>query len=117
MRWILLAMVMVATAATVVGCGSKSDPGPTCAQITDHMLEVTKQELVGHGDELLGQRKTMIEQCEGRKLTADQRRCLVAAKDMAGFAACRAGKDPAPGPDEKPRRPRPPVGSGSAQQP
>lgn len=116
MRWILFAMVMVVT-GVATGCGSKSDPGPTCAQITDHMLEVTKQELVGHGDELLGQRKQLIEQCEARKMNADQRRCLLAAKDMAGFATCRAGKDPAPAPDEKPRRPRPPAGSGSAPTP
>src|SRR5690349_1197009 len=91
-------------------CGA--DSGPSCTQVTDHMLEVTKQEIAGHGDELLGQRRQMIEQCETRKMTADQRRCLVAAKDMAGFAACRAGKapDPVPG-NEKPRTPRPPTGS------
>jgi hypothetical protein len=104
-RWILLPLL-------IAGC-SKPDPGPSCTVIADHMLEVTKQELVGHGDEIMGQRKSMVEGCEARKWSADQRRCLMAAKDLAGFAACRAG-NAADAPAEKPRKPRPPAGSAPA---
>ncbi|MBS1124209.1 MAG: hypothetical protein H6Q90_6437 [Deltaproteobacteria bacterium] len=105
MRWIRFPLLAV----LAIGC-SKPDPGPSCTLITDHMLEVTKQEILGHGDELLGQRTQLIASCEQRQWSADQRRCLMAAKDLAGFAACRAG--PAPdAPAEKPRKPRTPAGS------
>lgn len=94
----------------IVGCGGKVDEGPTCTQVTDHMLDVTKQQLVGHGDMELGQRGAMIAQCEQRKMSGEQRRCLMAAKDIPGIAACRAGKTDVL---EKPRKPRPPAGSSS----
>jgi len=106
MRWIMVAMLVAA-------CGKAEDPGPTCAQVTDHMLEVTKQQLVGHGDMVLGQRNAMIAQCESRTMPAQTRKCLVAAKTLDAIAACRAGKtDGSPTePFEKPRKPRAPRGS------
>ncbi len=69
------------------------------------MLQVTKEKLVGHGDMVLGQRTPMIAQCEARKMSADQRRCLMAATDLSMLAACRTGKVQPQ--DEKPRNPRP----------
>jgi hypothetical protein len=83
----------------------------------DHILEVSKQQLVGHGDMELGQRDAMIAQCEARNLDADKRRCLYKASTLDELAACKAGDTsappgpsivvPAPKPQHKPRPPRP----------
>ena len=88
MRWIAIAMVFA-------GCGKSTDPGPSCAQVVDHMLEVTKQTLVGHDNMVLGPRDAMIAQCDKRQMPADKRACLMAAKTTAEIGACRANSDPA----------------------
>lgn len=82
-------MKRLLVALALVGC--KADPGPACPQIVDHMLEVTKQQLTGHGNLELGNRKQMIDICEGRKLDATQRRCIMAAKTLAALAECQKG--------------------------
>lgn len=105
MRWIAIAMVVTAC--------SKPDPGPPCGQVIDHMLDVTKQQLVGHGDAITSQRAGMVKQCEERKMPAATRKCLIAATTLAQIAECKAGT----GSPEKPG-PRSPVvapGSGSAK--
>lgn len=105
-RLLALAVLGWLVAGTVTACSKPApDPGPSCAQVVDHMLEVTKQQLTGHGDMELGNRKTMIAQCEQRTLSADQRRCLVAAKDLTAIAAC------------SPARPAPPARSAPAAAP
>jgi len=70
----------------LVGCSK--DEGPPCSAVVDHMLEVTKQ-MAGHEDMKLGDRKQMIGLCEKKSYTADEKRCLVAAKDLNAIAACR----------------------------
>jgi hypothetical protein len=84
MRTFILAAVIAAA-----GCSTKDD-GPTCAQVTDHLFEVTKIAYPGHGDMAMGNRKSEIESCEKRKIPADVRRCIMAAPDMTGVAKCRA---------------------------
>lgn len=111
MRSMLLVVGLFALA-----CGKKAeDPGPTCDQVVDHMLEVTKQQMVGHGAELKTQKAAMVKQCEDRKMPAATRRCLVAAKSLPEIAECRAGKKPegaaGPGPA------RPPAGSAGSAAP
>jgi hypothetical protein len=89
----LAAVAVLAALAALAAC--KDDPGPSCAQVTDHMLEVTKQMLAGHdGMGQLGDRKAMIAQCEQRNLTKQVRQCLMTAKDLDGFAACRKSAVP-----------------------
>ena len=79
MRFLLLVML--------VAC--KDDPGPSCTQVVDHVLEVTKQVLPGHETVgMVGDRKASIDQCEARKLPKDARKCLVAAKTLDGFGDC-----------------------------
>jgi len=95
MRWLVICLI----------AGCKSDPGPTCAEVTDHMLEVTKQQVIGHEGMVLGQRDAMIAQCNQREMPAETRRCLLAAKDLPALASCRAGAKVEPDPNEKPRRP------------
>lgn len=98
MRWLL-------AVALLAGCSKKADRGPSCAEVTDHMLEVTRQQLTGHGEMELGNRKAMIAQCEERKMPAATRKCLVAATDLPAIAACRAGKKPEPDPETAPAAP------------
>lgn len=95
MRFMLLALLVAAA-----GCSKKekADPGPPCDQVVDHMLVVMKQGLTGHDDLALGNKKQMVEQCESRKLSAKERRCLLEAKDLAGLASCRDAKAPEPAP-------------------
>lgn len=97
--------------ALLVVAGCKSD-APSCAQVTDHLLVVTKQQVVGHDTEELANRDVMIAQCEARELSADTRRCLLAARTLTEIAACKAGDATAtpidPKSVEKPRKPRPP---------
>ena len=79
----ILLLVLVAAA-----CSKTADKGPSCAQVVDNMMTVTKQQLTGHGDLEVQNRGQMIEQCEKRDLTVDQKKCLATAKDLTGIAAC-----------------------------
>lgn len=84
--------VIVLLVASLIACSNKSASGPSCDKVVDNMLAVTKTQLTGHGDMELGNRKVMIEQCEARKMPADQRTCLVTAKDLTAIAACTPKK-------------------------
>lgn len=84
--------VIVLLVASLTACSKTSESGPSCDKVVDNMLAVTKTQLTGHGDMELGNRKVMIEQCEARKMPAEQRTCLVTAKDLAAIAACTPKK-------------------------
>jgi len=86
MRWVVFTML-------VVGCGNK-DEGPPCGKVVDHMLEVMK-ELPSHEGMAMGNRKQMIGLCEQKNYTADEKRCLITAKDLTAIAACRPATPPA----------------------
>jgi hypothetical protein len=47
-----------------------------------------KSGLTGHGNVEMGNKKQMVEQCEARKMSAAQRTCMVAAKDVTTLASC-----------------------------
>lgn len=80
MRWLIL--------VALAGCGSKDD-GPSCEQVVDNMLTITKQAMpAGHDGMEMQNRKAMVDQCVARKMSAEQRRCLATAKDVTGMAAC-----------------------------
>lgn len=105
---------LVLLAALLVACSKKQDAGPPCDKVVDHMLELTKQMLAGHGDQQLGDRQAMIDQCVQRKLPASERSCLLAAKSLEDLAKCRnAEKKPAT-PTPEPTRPLPTT-TGSAE--
>jgi hypothetical protein len=116
---------LVLLAALLVACSKKKaeDAAPSCDQVVDHMLEVTKQMLPGHGDQPMGDRKAMIAQCEQRNMPAAQRRCLVAAKSFDDLAKCRGNETPpaqrpvpvAPPPTPSPPTPAPAGEPGSAE--
>ena len=78
----------------VVGC--KDDPGPPCDKVVDHMAEVMKQGMTGHDELQVGNRKTGIAFCEQKKFSKEARQCLLAAKDVAGIAACQKLLPPPP---------------------
>lgn len=115
-RCVLLVLV-------VAGC-KKEPPPPTCEQISDHMLEVTKLAMPGHDPSYLGDRKAMVAQCEKRNLSREVRNCLMKATTLEGLGACQAGsKKPEPQPTRPlpttapeapaPAQPAAPSGSGS----
>ncbi len=94
----------------LVGCGGKKDPGPPCEKVVEHMLEVTKQQLMGHETaNFNSQRKAMVAQCEQRNMSHEMRTCLIATQTIADIAKCRGGKTDVL---ERPRKPR--AGSGSS---
>jgi hypothetical protein len=71
-----------------VACGSKADPVPSCAQVVDHMLDITKQQMAGRGGSDQNLRGQMVAQCEQRNMPAEARRCIAAANDVAALAEC-----------------------------
>jgi hypothetical protein len=101
-------MLRVVVLVILVGCSKKAS-GPSCEQVVEHMLEVTKQQLMGHdGANFTQQKKAMVKQCEDRNMSAEVRTCLLAAQTISDIANCRGGKTDV---FEKPRRPRPTSGS------
>jgi small lipoprotein (TIGR04454 family) len=105
-------MLRAALLVILVGCGGKTDEGPSCDKVVDHMLEVTKTQLSGHeGANFNSQRKAMVAQCETRKMSSEMRTCLVGATTIAEIAKCRGTKSDV---IEKPRRPRPGKAPGSS---
>src|SRR5574338_1207759 len=105
----------VMIAALLVAACNKSDPGPPCGKVVDHVQELMKQMMPGHDEAALGDRTHMIAQCEQRKMPAKVRRCLVDAKTFNDLAACQAQgpkpptrpAPPAPTPSEAPPGPTP----------
>jgi hypothetical protein len=87
--------------ALALGCGcerKKEDPGPTCEQVADHMNEISRKAYPGHGDMMpASSRKVYVAQCQSRKLTGKQRRCILDAQSIEAMAACM----PREKPDEK----------------
>ena len=88
----------------------KSDPGPACDKIVDHMLELTKQQLTGHDTVQVGDRKVMIAFCEKRQMTKPARQCLLDAKSLDDLAKCKQLEGlatPAPTPAPRSDKPTP----------
>src|SRR5437867_2117534 len=102
------AFVTILIACLVAACHHE-DPGPACPQVVDHMLEVTKLGLTGHGNIELGNRTQMIAGCEQRKYPASVRKCLLGAKDLTQLGNCQKYEPPAP--HDPPPPPAVPVGS------
>ena len=87
--------------ALVIACGGKSESdAPSCAQVMDHILEITRNQLVGHGDEVKSQRAGMIKQCEDRNMAPDLRKCLFQAKTLDDIAKCQGTSTPKPRPQK-----------------
>ena len=100
-------MRLLLVASFAIAC--QKDQGPACSQVVDHILDVTKQGLTGHGNEELGNRKQMIEHCD-KTLSKAARTCIAAAKDLEGLAGCRTLEPAAP--RDLPR-PVPPAAAGN----
>jgi hypothetical protein len=85
-------MKRLAFVLLLVACSKKAaeDKGPTCAEVTDHVLEVARIAYPGHGDMgASGNRQSQIDACEARKMPVAERRCMIAAKSMEALAQCR----------------------------
>jgi hypothetical protein len=90
MRGFVIAVLVVA------GCQSKDDPGPPCATVVDHLNEVMKQSMPAHAGMELGNHAAMLHQCENRKMSPTERRCLLATKTTTDIAACTTAQAPKP---------------------
>jgi len=94
--------IVVLIIGVALGACSKKDPGPSCEQVVDHMLEITKQQLVGHDNVVFAsQKKAMVAQCESRNMAAEMRTCLLGTQTISDIAKCRGGKTDV---IERPRR-------------
>jgi hypothetical protein len=73
--------------------GKKEDPGPSCEQLTDHLLGLMNQSVPpGHGNMQMGNHKQMVHTCVEHKYTASVRTCILAAKTIPDAAACSGEK-------------------------
>jgi len=85
---------VIALALLVAACGKKDDDSaPTCAQVVDHMLVITKQETIAGHDNMGNKVKApMIQQCESgpMAMSAEMRRCVINAKDVNALGECTA---------------------------
>jgi hypothetical protein len=113
MRALLFVLVV-----PLAGCSKKTDNGPACPEVVDHMVIVMKEGLKGHESVNLGDRGQMITQCEQRKMSPSVRRCLATAKNLEALASCRPAPTgaprPTPGPAPQQPLPAPPLPAGSA---
>ena len=74
----------------LASCSKTDDKAPTCAEVTDHVLKTVQIAYPGHGDmNGRGNRETEIQQCEARKMSASERRCVIGAKTPQAIAQCR----------------------------
>lgn len=106
----VVAPVVLVVALALGACSSSkkaADPGPSCADVVDNIMKVTKEKLAGHGDLQVQNRSVMIQQCEKRKLSPEQRTCLAAAKDLNAIATCTPR--PATPPRPATKAPAPPT--------
>jgi small lipoprotein (TIGR04454 family) len=83
-----LLVPFVVLAALAAGCSKRADSGPPCDKVVDHLLEVTKQSLVGHEAMAADLKKQMVQQCVDRNYSQQTRECLMAAKDTAALTIC-----------------------------
>ena len=83
-------MKRLAILVLLVGCSKSADKVPTCAEVTDHLLKTVQIAYPGHGDMSgRGNRETEIQQCEARKMSTSERRCILAAKTPEAIGECR----------------------------
>jgi hypothetical protein len=114
---------IVSCALALFACG---DSGPPCSEVTEHILQVTLAVMPAHQGMTLGNKKQMNEHCE-KAMPAEERRCILKAKDLNDVSMCRPRVAPAPVPASAPTpppamppapppptQPAPAPGSGSA---
>ena len=78
-------------------CSKKAaeEKAPPCAEVVDNMLKIVQGQYPGHGDMgAMGNREQAIQQCEVRKMTATEKRCITNAKTMDDLAKCRRASMP-----------------------
>ncbi len=79
----------------LAACSKKAEKVPTCAEVTDNMLKIVQGQYPGHGDMGgMGNRENAIKQCETRDMPANEKRCIVKAKNVEELGACRRASMP-----------------------
>ena len=98
--------------AALAACGGKDDPGPSCEQLTDHLLAVMTGTAPGHAGMAMAPRQLMIQRCDDKHYTPAVRTCMLAATTMASAGAC-SGEKPLVQPHQPQHLDLKPAGSGS----
>jgi hypothetical protein len=90
-------MKRLALVLLLCACSSKKaeEKAPTCAEVTDKMIQIMQIAYPGHGDMGgMGNRERTVQECEARKMPAAEKRCIVAAKTMEDLGVCRRAAMP-----------------------
>jgi len=98
--------------AALAACSGKDDPGPSCAQLTDHLLAVMSGTVPGHTGMAMAPRQLMIQRCDEKHYAPQVRSCMLAATTMAAAGAC-SGEKPMAQPHVPQHVELTPAGSGS----
>jgi hypothetical protein len=78
---------LVSCSLAFLGCKGGSS-GPSCADITDHILKITLAAMPAHGGMKLANKQQMTDHCE-KDMSKDERQCMMDSPDLNGFAKCR----------------------------
>jgi hypothetical protein len=90
-------MKRIVLVVLLAACSKKAaeEKVPTCAEVTDNMLKIVQSQYPGHGDMGgMGNRESAIQQCESRNMPANEKRCIVNAKNVEDLGACRRASMP-----------------------
>jgi hypothetical protein len=98
--------------AALAACGGKDDPGPSCDQLTDHLLSIMTGTVPGHAGMAMAPRQLMIQRCDEKHYAPQIRTCMMAATTMAAAGAC-SGEKPLVQPHQPQHLDLKPAGSGS----
>ena len=89
--------LVLVTLLSLVACSKKAS-APSCEQVADKMLALTKSPASKDG---------LVAECHARKVSPAQRKCMVDAKDIGELAGCvgkrkmtRTEENPPPIPDQ-----------------
>ena len=104
----------VMLAAFLVACGSKTDSGPPCDKVVDHMVGLIKKAFPKEESTISSDRAKLIAQCEQRKMSPKVRTCMVDATEFAQLASCE-GKPRDMSRTPQPRREPTPLPPGHPQ--
>lgn len=108
-----IACMLVAALSVPGVCGGKDDPGPSCEQLTDHLLSIMTGTVPGHAGMAMAPRQLMIQRCDEKHYAPQVRTCMMAATTMTAAGACSGEKPIAPPHPIQQRVELKPAGSGS----
>jgi hypothetical protein len=106
--------IAACSCALVIACKGS---GPSCTELTEHIINATMAAMPAHAGMKLANKQQMTDHCE-KDMSADERRCMMDAPDLAAFGKCRSQfHGPLPAPAPAPAAPSPAAPSPAAPSP